>query len=442
MSIVDDTFKRLGDEHSRRGGNPAFRQPAVDPLPEICFSAGSRKRRPALLIALVLAAACVAAYVMLHRAQSPSMAPQTQAAVAEASPKQPVAAKAVTQESIQQPSWYEAGWNAAGAGKWPDAFLAWEDGLGKLPGDRMVIAASSYADLKVFSSVLRKYVRIFPAIGVRQHYNGKMVYRLVVYPYGGASKKVLPKVQSLFSHAALVHASYMQARLADSSGARVTREKVAMKAEDGVMPRPMRGNIEPANSAQPIVVEGAHLSKASRMSFENTNKALNESGGTSAPAEANEWVYRSRTVRIQLEEEAYTEAAGNAQALTREFPDRWEPWFWLGTEQLAQGQLDAAAAALEQAGKLNPKVAQIWVQRAVVEQERGAHAAAVRLLTEARGLSPKSPQVYLNLGYSNDALGLSAEAERNYQYFLTLTEGDVAYLLQRTLVIERLERKQ
>jgi Flp pilus assembly protein TadD len=77
-----------------------------------------------------------------------------------------------------------------------------------------------------------------------------------------------------------------------------------------------------------------------------------------------------------------------------------------------------------------------------VAQERGDHAAAVRLLGEARELAPKSPQIYLNLGYSNDALNLTAEAERNYRHFLSMTEGDNSYAEQRKHVIKRLDGKR
>lgn len=159
--------------------------------------------------------------------------------------------------------------------------------------------------------------------------------------------------------------------------------------------------------------------------------------GVDGPA----WESRSSALRKQLQAEAYTEASKSAQALARDFPERWEPWFWLGTAQLAQSQMDAAESALEHAARLDPKGVGIMVQRAILAQERGDHAAAVRLLGEARDLSPKSPQIYLNLGYSNDALRLPAEAEKYYRQFLSLTEEDGAYSAQRKHVLKRLGGK-
>ena len=73
-----------------------------------------------------------------------------------------------------------------------------------------------------------------------------------------------------------------------------------------------------------------------------------------------DWETRSATVYNLLKEEDYPEASKSAQTLTRDFPDRWEGWFWLGTAQLAQDQMDAAGSSLERASKLNPKVARAW----------------------------------------------------------------------------------
>ncbi len=191
---------------------------------------------------------------------------------------------------------------------------------------------------------------------------------------------------------------------------------------------------------EPVTHEETHLAVTSqKQSVEKT--ASKDMGAIVAAKDAGVWESRSSAVREQLKAEAYAEAGRNAEVLARDFPERWEPWFWLGTAQLAQGQLDAAETALEHASRIDSKVARVWIQRAVVAQERGDHAAAVNLLNKARDLSPKSPQIYLNLGYSNDALNLSAEAEINYRLYLSLTEGDGSYSAQRKHVIKRLGGK-
>ncbi len=218
--------------------------------------------------------------------------------------------------------------------------------------------------------------------------------------------------------------------------------------------RSLQGSIRPPQDstagqfAQPSV--GQSRLAASRLIVrdlsENARPRANESPGTvfkGAEASATTknvrgWDSRAATIREQIKVGAYAEIATSARMLIQDFPDRWEPWFWLGTAQLALGQREAAETALERASNINPKDARIWVQRAVVEQERGDHAAALRLLGIARDLSPASPQIYLNMGYSNDALGQTGKAEDNYHRFLALTEGNGSYLTQRKSILQRL----
>jgi tetratricopeptide (TPR) repeat protein len=467
MSNKHDTFKGRGEEHFPFEAASAVRKAGVEAKAGPGVVAGSRNQRTLmiLLLSMVFSGVGVIGNAWLLKVESTFLPARPTAAglsatmatllsaasaVAHAAdeavpPKQSVAAEPQPQGVIPPPPWYEAGWNAASTGEWSNAFLAWEGGVRGLPKDRMVIAGNSYARLNAFAVALRKYVRMFPSIGVRQHYNGKIVYRLIVFPYGGGIRRVFPKVKSVFPHAGLVNASFVQARMVKTQAAGPALAKVA-KAGGGTKPQAGKADTapirEPAAAANPAAVEKALLFTTSRMAVDNADT---HGSGATQPAgseQAATWGYQSRAVREQLKAEAYAEAARNARLLARDFPDRWEAWFWLGTALLARGQTIEADAALEQAGKLNPKVAAVWVQRAVVAQERGDHAAALRLLAEARELSPKSPQIYLNLGYSNDALGLPAEAKRNYRYFMLLTDGDIAYLLQRTLVIERLERNQ
>lgn len=166
--------------------------------------------------------------------------------------------------------------------------------------------------------------------------------------------------------------------------------------------------------------------------------AFNDAAASATANEMNGWESRSREIRDRVKAGAYAGIGWSAKALARDFPGRWEAWFWLGTAELAQGHTAEAETALENAGAINPGAADIWVQRAVVAQERGNHAEAIRLLSKARELSPNSPQIYLNLGYSSDALGQADKAAESYRRFLALTAGNSTYLAQRKPVIQRL----
>jgi hypothetical protein len=113
------------------------------------------------------------------------------------------------QGAFPEPSWYAEGWSTALSGKWPAAFDLWENGLRTLPKNRAVIVGEVHSDLASFSSGLDTYSKKFPVIGIRQqNADGKMSYRLVVCPYGGAIPgKMLPEVQTLFPGAWLINAS-------------------------------------------------------------------------------------------------------------------------------------------------------------------------------------------------------------------------------------------
>ncbi|MEJ1959826.1 MAG: tetratricopeptide repeat protein [Nitrosomonadales bacterium] len=408
MSIIDEALKKLGNQPSPEVARPfPQKQAPADSMPDLRFVVGKQKRRPvSLLMAVAMVGAGFIIYLLLPKeiprtAQKistesgvagispPLVLVQKEAAssVTAVQPTKQVLAKApakispvaaVIEPATPAPVWYEAGWKAAQSGQWPNAFAQWEDGVRSLPKDRMVIVSYSYADMGQFTEALDNHAKLFPAIGVRQHLGGQMLYRVIVFPYGGGTRQVLPKVQSLFANASVVNASRIQVHLSESPPATLTR--IAKPASIAELP-----------AANAKLVAESKLPPEEKPSIEKAETINKIATEQPAATNADDWESRSATVRDLLKAEDYPAVSNNAQGLTRDFPDRWEGWFWMGTAQLAQGQMDAADSALEHAGKLNPKVAQIWVQRAIVAQERGDHAMAVRLLNEARELSPKSP---------------------------------------------------
>lgn len=104
------------------------------------------------------------------------------------------------------------------------------------------------------------------------------------------------------------------------------------------------------------------------------------------------------------------------------------------------GAYESALAVTVAESSVQPELVEgrDWLVQAIQARERNDHAAAVRLLGEARARSPELPQIYLNLGYSQDALGRFAQAEHNYRTFLALTADTKAFAAQRKSVQERL----
>ncbi|MDQ6964067.1 MAG: hypothetical protein Q9M13_04005 [Mariprofundales bacterium] len=116
----------------------------------------------------------------------------------------------------------------------------------------------------------------------------------------------------------------------------------------------------------------------------------------------------------------------------------WKPWFWSGTAELMAGRLDAAAQHLDESLARDGRVAAVWVQRALVAEERGKYGVAYQLLKVAEAQSPRSTEVMLNLGFTLDAMGETEAAVGYYQRYLLETAGRATQWRARRSVLARL----
>lgn len=138
-----------------------------------------------------------------------------------------------------------------------------------------------------------------------------------------------------------------------------------------------------------------------------------------------------------IKSQDYARAVALLTPLINASPQEWEPWFWMGTAELGLGNMDEADRYFIEGLARNSTVPELWVQRALVVQQRGNYAESVELLRQAEILAPDLPEVALNLGYSLDGMERRDAALRYYQRFLTLTEGNPAYLSARKMVLQR-----
>lgn len=123
--------------------------------------------------------------------------------------------------------------------------------------------------------------------------------------------------------------------------------------------------------------------------------------------------------RILVKMRQYDAASAELTALSHAAGTDWQAWFWLGSAQLLQGDLAAAAASLDESLRRNGKITETWIQRAIIEQQRGDFRTSLQLLEIANDLTPEHPAVLLNVGYCNEALGNVAFAQAAYRKFLT-----------------------
>ena len=141
-----------------------------------------------------------------------------------------------------------------------------------------------------------------------------------------------------------------------------------------------------------------------------------------------------------IKQRQYAQAINILKPLFAKPPERWEPWFWLGTAQLGAGQLEKARASLVDGLARDATVPQLWVQRALVSQQRGRFGEALDALRQAELLAPELPEVQLNLAYTLEVTGDRLMAGKHYRMFLTLTEGKKAYHATRKKVLDRISR--
>lgn len=175
---------------------------------------------------------------------------------------------------------------------------------------------------------------------------------------------------------------------------------------------------------------GAVNSPSSRQQEKNVSRPRNATPGEVRLAHARHLIQTRR----------YERAVTTLRPLFVTPPKTWEPWFWLGTAQLGLGQWEEARNSLVEGLARDATVPQLWVQRALVSQQRGRFGEALDALRQAELLAPKFPEVQLNLAYSLEALGERQVAVTHYRTFLTLTEGNQAYHATRKKVLDRIIR--
>ncbi len=136
---------------------------------------------------------------------------------------------------------------------------------------------------------------------------------------------------------------------------------------------------------------------------------------------------------------SYAEAIDILKPIVDSSAETWNAYLLMGAAYLGMGELYHAESYLDMGLAVNGKNPQLWLQRAIVEQQKGNHKSALQILDETQKLAPDLPEVYLNIGYSNDAIGRKQSSAKAYNTFIKLTEGNTAYMIVRHKVLERLQ---
>jgi tetratricopeptide (TPR) repeat protein len=137
----------------------------------------------------------------------------------------------------------------------------------------------------------------------------------------------------------------------------------------------------------------------------------------------------------------YEDAVALLSPLFHDPPVMWQPWFWMGTALLGKGDMEQADQFFLSGLARNDKVPQLWIQRALVAQQRGDYQLAIHELRQAESLEADIPHIHLNMGYAYEQLGNGRMANQYYAKFLKLSEDNPAFFSTRKKLFARLTRQ-
>ena len=137
----------------------------------------------------------------------------------------------------------------------------------------------------------------------------------------------------------------------------------------------------------------------------------------------------------------YEDAEALLAPLFQSPPAKWQPWFWMGTALLGKGDMEEADQYFLSGLARNDKVPQLWIQRALVAQQRGDFQLAIHELRQAESLAADLPHIHLNMGYAYEQLGNKHMANQYYGKFLKLSENQPSFFSTRKKLYARLTQQ-
>lgn len=347
--------------------------------------------------------------------------------------------------SLKDPPWITAGMEILNSRGIEEATEHWANALGYLPFDRLVMVISAYRVADFAERILRRLSPGHAAFIVKGNYKSHGVYYLMTAP----GRENLEN-ERLFIQSALNLESVRGNRvevvlsLLNTEGPAYAAVEESAVVEDGAVAK--------KNEMTPIALDDSAI-EADSFGMETqakaTEKVKPEGEGnpaaeeavsapeveSRAPASDSE---RLEQTKLFIKEGRYTEAVELLQPLFINPPEDWEHYYLLGVAQLGLGELDKADRSFMEGLAREGSRPQLWVQRAVVAQQKNKNKFALTLLLEAEKIAPDMPEVQINIGYSHDMLGNTKEALRAYRSFIAFTEGKSGYVHVRRKILNRI----
>ncbi len=155
------------------------------------------------------------------------------------------------------------------------------------------------------------------------------------------------------------------------------------------------------------------------------------------PSPSNRLLHAQEMIRAG----EYEDAESLLAPLFHSPPVKWQPWFWMGTALLGKGDMEEADQFFLSGLARNDKIPQLWIQRALVAQQRGDFQLAIHELRQAESLAADLPHIHLNMGYAYEQLGNDQMANQYYGKFLKLSEDQPSFFATRKKLFARVTQQ-
>jgi len=349
---------------------------------------------------------------------------------------QPLTLKHKSGQEVLLHSWVKDGWNRLRQDNDIDkAMHVWSKGVRQLPPDEILLFSGVFYDRDSAISQLYIVGEKHNGLILHENFHGKPAfYVLAVSP----SKQLSYNRAYLHKHLGISHPKGKKAIFFQQMHVPTHRHAVSAK--------PMVGHTITMDSYRVVAVHHSDSDMAVPEMITMAHDAEEKGDYTHALALLSHVLgkqpWRSDvqliTARLTVKNGQYEQAIQSiAPLLTKKSTD-WHVWFWNGTAHLMLGHLDRAGASLNEALALDGKHAAVWVERALVEQQRSHYDAALQMLMMAEVMQPGLPEVQLNIAWTSDKLSLHNRATQAYREFLYRSGGMVEYTATRKKVIQLL----
>ncbi|VAX24385.1 hypothetical protein MNBD_NITROSPINAE04-456 [hydrothermal vent metagenome] len=303
-----------------------------------------------------------------------------------------------------------------------DACAMWEEGLRRIPGNWIVLVAGVFRGPVSAERAYRRVGRENSALIIRREYQGSQAFYVLAAPPLEDVEKVrksikrklgLRSVKGNWASKFAGSANTFIKKPVEVSVKKKTKASVSATKTKIVADK----NFKQKKTIKPKKKSAIKRNPLGRISFENE---------------------RIEQAQKYVEQGAFHDAVEVLQPMFVSPPRRWQLYFLMGTAYLGLGDLGKADSYLIQGIAVDGKQTGLWVQRAVVAQQKGQDEIALRFLYEAERLNSSLPEIQLNKGFSNDKLGRVKEAVKAYRSFLSLSEGNQGFTETRRKILNRL----